>query len=94
MAAVTWRTQSARIIAKALASVPATATEKEVRAILYPLYPFGERKYHPYKQWCRAVKDALAARKAKPFRGEPFREDAGGTDVGTLFGVPDVTTAQ
>lgn len=93
MATATWRTHSARIIANALADVPATATEKEIRAILYPLYPFGERKYHPYKQWCRAVNDALAARKRKPLRGEPFPAD-NGEPGGGLFEVPQLTTAQ
>lgn len=92
MPADTWRTRSARIIATALANVPATATEQEIRAILKPLYPFGERKYHPYKAWCKAVNDALAVRKLKPLRGDPFPADDGEPDAGTLFENPEATT--
>lgn len=33
--------------------------EDGVRRVLRKSYPFGSRKNHPYKMWCKAVRDAL-----------------------------------
>ncbi len=43
-----WRRHSAPIIARILAEFPEGAERK---AALHGAYPFGERKYHPYKIW-------------------------------------------
>lgn len=58
----TWIQMFHQIIDAALKDVPMTANEKEIRAILFPLYPSGERAMHPYKQWCKAVRVALRER--------------------------------
>jgi hypothetical protein len=53
-----WRRKAAPIVAKVLAENKGK-TEKELRAALKVVYPFGERKYHPYKIWCDEVRRQL-----------------------------------
>ena len=49
-----WRAKAAPIIAKVIADNPSIG-DKELRAKISAEYPFGERKYHPYKIWCDEV---------------------------------------
>ena len=59
-----WRRLAAPIIARVLAEtegMPAT----ERRAALRAAYPFGVRRYHPYRIWCDEVR-AQTGRKKKP----------------------------
>lgn len=49
-----WRDVAAPIIAGVLEQTKGQE-EKEIRAALRAAYPFGERKYHPYKIWCSEV---------------------------------------
>ena len=49
----------ARIVA-VHASLPTTATLAERRAALRAAYPFGERRYWPYRAWCKAQRAYLA----------------------------------
>ena len=51
----TWRAASAPIIARVLAAT-AGQPAKEVRAALRAAYPFGVRRYHPYRIWCDEVR--------------------------------------
>jgi len=46
-----WREQSAAVIARVVAEV-GTHDQKALKKALFEAYPFGERKYHPYKIWC------------------------------------------
>lgn len=50
-----WRDYAAPIIAKVLKENRGKP-EKEVRKALKEAYPFGERKYHPYKIWLDEIK--------------------------------------
>ena len=52
---MTWREDCRPIIAKVLADNKGK-TEKEIRRALRDAYPYGERKYHPYKIWCDEIK--------------------------------------
>jgi hypothetical protein len=45
-----WRDSAAPIIARVLADTR-YMPEKDIRAALHRAYPFGMRKYHPYKIW-------------------------------------------
>ena len=49
-----WRTRAAPIIADVIRA-HFDETEKEIRAALRAVYPFGERKRWPYKVWCSEV---------------------------------------
>jgi hypothetical protein len=52
-----WRDTARPIIAKVLQDCRDTgATEKQIRAALFAAYPFGERRYFPYKVWCDEVR--------------------------------------
>lgn len=51
----TWRDTARPIIAKVLADNKGKP-EGEVKKALKAAYPFGERKYHPYKIWCDEVR--------------------------------------
>ncbi len=56
-----WRDVCAPIIHAVLHS--GITDEKELRKALRDAYPFGQRKYHPYKIWCSEV---AIQRKKKP----------------------------
>lgn len=49
---------------------------KTLRKRISEAYPFGQRKYWPYKCWCREVKKALKDRE--------FREKMGGKMIENL----------
>lgn len=55
-----------RVITETIESHPACADAKELRRLLNEHYPFGPRRYHPYRMWCRAVRDVIAQRFGKP----------------------------
>lgn len=57
-----WRDYAAPIIAKVLKENRGKP-EKEVRKALKEAYPFGERKYHPYKIWLDEIKVQTGKRK-------------------------------
>lgn len=50
-----WRDIARPIIANVLANTKGL-TEVEVRKALKDAYPFGQRKYHPYKIWLSEIK--------------------------------------
>lgn len=58
MAWTTWRDHAAQIITRVLAE-NAGKSEPEVRAALRQAYPYGMRKYHPYKIWCDEIRIQL-----------------------------------
>ena len=62
--------QTWRDVAKAvIADIETRAVHMDYGAFkraLFDAYPFGERKYFPYKMWCEEQAKAL-----KRFRGEP-----------------------
>lgn len=64
----TWREYAKPVIQKVLAE-NAGADLKTKKKALREAYPFGERKYHPYKIWCDEVK-VQTGRKKKKIRGE------------------------
>lgn len=51
----TWRDSAAPIIANVIATVGLDDV-KALRRALRDAYPFGERRYWPYKVWCDEVK--------------------------------------
>lgn len=51
----TWREYARPIIAEVLKTTEGQ-TEKEIRKALRDAYPFGERRYHPYKVWLDEIK--------------------------------------
>lgn len=57
-----WRDYAAPIIAKVLKETHGQP-EKVIRAALKEAYPFGERKYHPYKIWLDEIKVQRGKRK-------------------------------
>lgn len=57
-----WRDYAAPIIAKVLKENRGKS-EKEIRKALKEAYPFGERKYHPYKIWLDEIKVQTGKRK-------------------------------
>lgn len=48
-----WRREARAAIDKAHATVPDDADLKARTAIIDAAYPFGPRKYHPYKMWLK-----------------------------------------
>lgn len=63
---MTWRDTARPIIAKVLADNQ-DKTESEIRKALQDAYPFGERKYHPYKVWCDEIRVQRGLKRKKMF---------------------------
>ena len=60
----TWRDSAKPIIAQVLKDTKGQ-TEKEIRKALREAYPWGERRYHPYKIWCDEIKVQRGLKKRK-----------------------------
>ena len=65
----TWRDSAGPIIAKVIAE-HGTDDMKALRKALREAYPYGQRKYWPYKFWCDEIKRQLH-RKLNPTRPLP-----------------------
>lgn len=52
---MTWRA-SAAVDIRAVLEATRGRPEKEIRAALRKAYPWGERKYWPYKVWCDEIR--------------------------------------
>ena len=59
-----WREYAKPIIAKTIAENKGKP-EKEVRAALSKVYPFGERERHPYKIWLDEIAVQLGTKKIR-----------------------------
>lgn len=59
-----WRKEAATVISKVIRQNPG-AEPKELRKLIRAAYPFGERKYHPYKIWCDEVNRQLGTPRQK-----------------------------
>jgi hypothetical protein len=57
-----WRDIARPIIAEVLKDTSGE-NEKVIRKALKDAYPFGIRKYHPYKIWCDEIKVQTKKRK-------------------------------
>lgn len=58
----TWRDHAKPIIYKTIIENEGKPT-KEIKKALRDAYPFGERKYHPYKIWCDEVRKQLGLKR-------------------------------
>lgn len=58
--------EAVAVIAEVHATLPPDATEAERRAALFKAYPFGERRFWPYKMWLKAQREYLARWSDKP----------------------------
>ena len=67
-----WRTHARKVIQRVLAE-NAGKSEKEIRKAISDAFPFGERKYHPYKIWLDEVKIQTGQKKIHPYR-QPLRK--------------------
>lgn len=54
----TWRSRAKDVIAEVVKANPGVGG-RELRKLLREAYPFGERRYHPYKIWCDEVNKTL-----------------------------------
>lgn len=57
-----WRNASRQVIAGVKEANP-SADRAELKKLLFKAYPFGMRRYHPYKIWCEEVRIALGVKK-------------------------------
>lgn len=53
-----WRNRAMPIIARVIADNP-NADQATLSRLISTAYPFGQRKYHPYKIWCDEVRRQL-----------------------------------
>ena len=59
---MTWRERADMVLSDLFDSLPADATDTEIDAAVFDAYPFGERRYTPYKIWLQQVKRHKGAR--------------------------------
>lgn len=64
-ARMSWRDRSEPIISKVLTET-AGKSEKEIKKALFEAYPFGERRYHPYKIWLSEIKRQRGSKDKTP----------------------------
>lgn len=62
-----WREIAREVIRKVLTENKGKS-EKEIRQALCEAYPFGERKYHPYKIWLDEVAKQTGKKKTNHYR--------------------------
>ena len=62
----TWRDVARPIIAEVIRACGPGCDEKFLRKAISGTYPFGERKYWPYKVWCDEVNRQLRPRVGRP----------------------------
>jgi hypothetical protein len=75
-----WRKMSRRVIQDVLNNYRAPLNEeqiREVKAKLSNAYPFGERKYYPYKIWLEEIKKTLPQLRGN-FKSDRARERTDG----------------
>jgi hypothetical protein len=63
-----WREKCRTIIARVIAENKG-ADEQQIRKALSDAYPFGERKYHPYKVWLDEIAVQMGTKKQKNIFG-------------------------
>ncbi len=62
-----WRDIAKPIIREVLLKTKGK-NENEIKTALYEAYPFGERKYHPYKVWLDEIKKQRGLKQKKDTR--------------------------
>lgn len=66
---MTWRDDARKRVDEVVASKPA-----DLARALFEAYPYGQRRFHPYKVWCEEVARALGkAKKVTARKGTPAR---------------------
>lgn len=79
---MSWKEKAERVIAEEYRAICASgiADQKDILRLINTSYPFGQRKYHPYKQWLAARREFIAktwpVKSPKPVfgAGELFEE--------------------
>jgi len=66
----TWRDKARPIIKEVIDTHG--AGDPKIKKHLADAYPFGERRYHPYKIWLSEIKIQLAASKRPPIEQLPL----------------------
>ena len=63
---MTWEERAAKVIGEVHKTLPDTMGLRDRRAAIDAAYPFGQRKYFPYKAWLKARKKYLQKYGHKP----------------------------
>ena len=71
---ITWRQDAAPVIRRILFET-AGKPESEIKQALYDAYPYGERKYHPYKIWLDEIRAQRGTKKKKKPVSDPNQSD-------------------
>lgn len=77
----TWRSTAVRVVREVLART-AGQSPAEIRKALAAAYPFGERRYWPYKVWLSEVARQTGRHKTPTRKAI---EKAGQVSMGTMF---------
>jgi len=66
MSSRTWRQEASAVIYAATKNLPDDLSLKDRMRIVDDAYPFGVRKYYPYKAWLKARKSYLSIHGYRP----------------------------
>jgi hypothetical protein len=89
-----WRQRAAPVIRGVLEDMKGKP-EKEIRAALREAYPFGERRYHPYKVWLDEIRVQRKKKAPTGVRGAAReRAEADDPNQGKLFPASDTTSKE
>lgn len=69
---MTWRDRARPIIDGVLRATRGQS-ESEIKAALMAAYPFGPRRYHPYRIWCDEVRVQRGRKRPPTHRPEHVR---------------------
>jgi hypothetical protein len=82
---VTWYEDALQRVHTVIAANPGT-DDATLRKLLSDAYPYGPRKYFPYKKWCEAVNFALTGhRRPKAIARRAAAEEAAQDSGAGLF---------
>ena len=76
-----WRKHANQVIARVVGDDPGLP-EHELRGKLREAYPFGERKYHPYKIWLSAINEHFEPRPARARKPKVVTANEGQLSLG------------
>lgn len=54
---MSWAEHSERVLQALFQSLPLSTGDGELKRLLFDAYPFGERKYWPYKVWLQKARE-------------------------------------
>ena len=87
---MSWRDSARPIISKVLHETQGMAP-REIDAAIFDAYPFGQRRYHPYKIWLDEVKrQRYGEVKRQRYGAKPRAQDPNQMSIEDAYGTVEI----